>query len=126
MDKKILVESYIAEGQALISNLDNAGFPVYGAMWIFDVESGIWKLIIVTPRVDVIGPLETYRQISELMESLHEVLLKDIVATSPNNRFVMLLKSAISTERDANVGIRFTGNTINNFFVPDAYIYRLS
>ncbi len=126
MDKNILVDSYILEGKTLIENLDRAGFPVYSAVWILDMASETWKLLIATPKIDDVGPHETYRQISEQMTGLNEVLLKDLVAVSPNNDLISLLRSVISTERNAIIGTRFTGNTINNFLIPDAYIYRLS
>jgi hypothetical protein len=50
----------------------------------------------------------------------------NISALSPRNRLVQLLKLAIRTAPSAIAQIRFTSNTINNVFVEDALIYRLS
>lgn len=126
MDNAILVDDYIKDGEKLIKNLDEVGFPVYSTLWYFDPESRTWKLMIATPRVDELGPHETYSQISKYFKNVNNLVLKDIVAVSNKNDFINLLKSAIKTERHAIQGIRFSNNTINNYFIGDAYIYRLS
>ena len=126
MDKKLLVDNYITEGKTLIKRLDKAGFPVTSAFWFFDTGSDDWKLILATPYYDTKGPHDTYQEISKYMKKIEEISLKNIQTLSPNNQLISLLKSVLITEKNAIMGIRFTGNTINNIFIPDAYIYRLS
>ena len=126
MDKKILVDNYIKEGKTLIKSLDKAGVPVTSAFWFFDTGSEDWKLILATTYYDTKGPHDTYQEISKYTKGIDEVSLKYIQTLSPNNQLISLLKSVLVTKKNAIEGIRFTGNTVNNIFIPDAYIYRLS
>lgn len=126
MDKTILVDDSIKQGKDLIEKLDKSGFPVSSTLWFYDQSSGTWKLIIATPKWDELGPHETYKQISKYVPENQGVSLKNVVALSPDNSLISLLRSAIRTDKNALSGIRLTNNTINNFFINDAYIYRLS
>ena len=128
MDKVILVDNNINAGISLITRLDNAEFPVYSAFWYLDMSSSTWKLIIGSPRINSVGPLEAYGQIFQHVIDMNpnDLSIKDIVILSPDNTLIALLSSVFHTERTQINGLRITNNTINNFFVTDAYIYRLS
>ncbi|OGG15380.1 hypothetical protein A3D77_07615 [Candidatus Gottesmanbacteria bacterium RIFCSPHIGHO2_02_FULL_39_11] len=125
MDTKILVDKYITEGKTLLKNLDSKKFPVNAAMWFYDQNSDSWKYVISSSRVDEEGPLKVYQDIQSYLGN-NIISLKDISVVSPNNNLVVMLKKAISTGRTAISGIRFSKNTINNYFIEDAYIYRMT
>lgn len=126
MGISILVDNYINEGKTLIQDLDKAGFTVNSALWFLDTSSNSWKLIIASPVLDLTGPSEAYHRIQNNMTNVHDLLLNDISIVSPNNNLIVLLKSAFQTGKNDITGVRFTNNTINNFFISDAYIYRLA
>lgn len=126
MDTKILVDKYIKDGEALLKNLDSKKFPVNAALWFYDQNSDSWKYIISSSRVDKEGPLKVYQDIQSYLGGKTEISLKDISVISPNNYLVLNLKTAINTGKTAISGIRFSKNTINSFFIEDAYIYRMA
>jgi hypothetical protein len=127
MDTKLLVEKNIKEGKKLLENLDAHEYHVNAALWFFDQNSDTWKYIVSTPKVDKEGTLKVYKEIQNLLqESKQDIALKDISVVSPTNSLVRVLQSAISTAPKGISGIRFSRNTINNFFIEDAYIYRIA
>ena len=128
MAKTILVDSDKEAGKALIKKLDEASFDVRGALWFYLPDSEEWRLILASPAVDTRGPKEAYEQVqSQLQQSDqgHELSLQNISLVSPNDNLIKLLKSAVRTGK-AIANIRFTRSVINNVFIEDAYIYRLT
>lgn len=126
MDTKILVDKYINDGKALLKSLDSKKFPVNAAMWFYDENSDSWKYVISSPKVDEEGPLKVYQDIQSYLGNKSDISLKDISVVSPNNNLMLMLKKAINTGKTAISGIRFSNNTINNYFIEDAYIYRMT
>ena len=120
-----LVDAEMNLGRELISSLQQAGFPVNAALWLYFPEASEWRFLIATPMVDQKGPLATYREVQRALKSFvpSEIPLRRITVVGPQDELVQALRSAIRT--GAGCGIRITNNTINNFFVEDAYIYRL-
>ncbi|PER24661.1 hypothetical protein CN490_22925 [Bacillus cereus] len=129
MDKAILVERDFKDGALLIKSLDANKFPVSSAFWIYNSESELWRLIIATPLVDLLGRRNAYTQVNKIIHKLGaniDIPLQSISVISPKHMLVKVLRKAIHTESDAISSIRFTNNTIGNSFIEDAYIYRMS
>jgi hypothetical protein len=128
MDKKILVETNIEEGKKLVDALDRSKFTLSGALWFYYSKVDEWRLLLVSPLVDVIGPRKAYTIIQNVIEDLRPVSISiiDISVLSPKNSLVQLLRIAIRTDPKAISQIRFTQNTISNVFLEDALIYRLT
>lgn len=128
MGKTLLVDKDIEDGKRLIKALDKSDFPVDGALWFYFTTSDEWRLLLVSPLVDEKGPKEVYASIQLVMAKLKlplGILLKRISVLSPKSELIQLLRMAISTGPGISE-IRFTRNTINNVFIEDALIYRLS
>ena len=128
MDKTILVERDFEAGVKLIHKLDESEFKVHSALWFYNSEIDVWRLLIATPLVDKLGPHEVYKKVKaaiDKMEQPFEISLESISVISPTNMLIKILGVAIKTSPDAIDGIRFTRNTINNVFIEDAYIYRV-
>ena len=107
--------------------MDAHKYPVNAALWFFDQNSDTWKYILSTPKVDKEGPLKVYQEIQNLLrEGKEAIALKDISVVSPTNSLILNLKTAITTPSKAISGIRFSRNVVNNFFIEDAYIYRVA
>jgi len=51
--------------------------------------------------------------------------LQDITVVSPDEPMVNLLRTAVTTPPISISPIHFAGNSINNVFIDDAYIYRM-
>ncbi|GAI16757.1 unnamed protein product [marine sediment metagenome] len=128
MDKNILVEKNIEEGKILVEALDRSLFTLKGALWYYYLKHDEWRLLLVSPLVDRLGPKRSYTIIQNVIQDLHlfSISIIDISVLSPKNRLIQLLKIALSTGPRDISKIRFTRNTINNVFVEDALIYRLA
>jgi hypothetical protein len=127
MDKTVLVDKTIKEGEKLIEVLDNTQFDVRAAMWFYSTENDEWRFIVASPFVDLNGPKKTYEFIQKELKNLPEdfgIPLKSITVLSPQNELIRLIRIAIRTNKGIS-GIRFTKNVINSVFVEDVYIYRI-
>ena len=49
-----------------------------------------------------------------------------ISVVEQNHEVIHLLRNVIHTEPNSILGIRFNHNVVNNVFIEDAYIYRMS
>ncbi|MFD2618592.1 hypothetical protein [Terrilactibacillus laevilacticus] len=128
MDKTILVEQDLKNGEKLIRKLDELKFTVHSALWLYIPESDIYRLLIATPLVDELGPQEVYRKIKSTIDMIgepFEISLQSITAISPKNELIKTLGMLIKTDANKISGIRFTRNTINNIYIEDSYIYRI-
>lgn len=128
MDRKILVDDYINEGKRLIEELDGEQFPIKSALWFYYADSGFWKLLIASPKLEEDGPIKVYKYIQRIIGKMNvkHITLNDISVITSSHNLIQLLSSAISTGGKSVSGIRFTANTINNTYIEDAFIYRLS
>jgi len=75
MYKRILVSDLLAEGQRLLEALARNRFPMVAALWSYFPESMEWRLVIVSPVVDRIGPLRAYRRIQRVLATTKPSLL---------------------------------------------------
>lgn len=128
MDKTLLVREKIEEGKKLIEAIDRSDFQLTGALWFYLVENNDWRLILVTPLLEISGPRKIYEKIQLLIRDLPTpfgIGLENISVMSPHDKLIKLLRIAIRTSPGLSE-IRFSKNTINNVFIEDAIIYRLT
>jgi hypothetical protein len=95
-------------------------------MWFYDPNASEWWFLVATPMVDTNGPRAAYASIQKVLKKLDppvDLVFRKISVLSPKAPLIKLLRTAIRTPGVS--GIRFTHNTINNFFIEDAYIYLL-
>lgn len=125
--KEILTKEMIEAGAKLTRHLDQAHLVVSASLWLYIPESNIWRLMIASPEVTTYGPRRVYQKIqSVLSQILGEELdigLKDISVVENDNPLIVLLRTAVRTDGGIS-GIRFSKNSINGYFIEDAYIYR--
>lgn len=128
MDKATLVEKDIKDGKSLIEALDRSEFLLSGALWFYFSKAEEWRLLLVTPSVDSIGPRQSYKVIQSVIEDFPPsfgISIINISVRSPKDILIQLLRTAIRTGPEISE-IRFSRNTINNVFIEDALIYRLT
>jgi len=128
MGKATLVDADMKAGEALLNRLDETKFDVKAALWFYMPDSEEWRLILASPTVDAEGPKKAYEKVQSQLQGLdqgYELTLQNISLVGPGDKLIKLLKSAIKTGK-AISHMRFTGNVINNVFIEDAYIYRLT
>ena len=123
-----LVESKIKVGEELIRNLDEVGFPVQAALWLYLPEPDLWRLVIGTALVKSDGPKATYARIDDIIrDSLgdDDLSLREISVVEPNDSRIATLRGMISTD-SGDAGIEGSRNAILNVFIEDAYVYRMT
>jgi hypothetical protein len=128
MGKAMLVDTDVKAGEALLNKLDRTKFDVKAALWFYMPDSEDWRLIIASPTVDAEGPKKAYEKVQSQLQELEQqyvLTLANISVVSPSDNRVNILKAAVNTGPGVS-HIRFTGNVINNVFIEDAYIYRLT
>jgi hypothetical protein len=124
--KEALTEGMIRGGASLTSKLDESGWPIVGAFWLFDPEENHWKLMIVSPEVTTRGPREAYEAISVALAGLphHFTDLQYITVIAPSHPLVRALATAVKTGR-AIEAIRFSRQALAGRFIDEIYLYRL-
>jgi hypothetical protein len=118
-----LSEARIKAGADLVRALDERRVPVTAAMWLFHPESMTWRLNIATPEVRHQGPKGIYKRIQKVLGDT-SLSMNDIAVRDSHDPLIDLFRVAIRTTGPDIAGIRFSGNTINGVYIPDAYIYR--
>jgi hypothetical protein len=120
-----LVEKNIRDGEELIKALDRSKLEVKAALWFYNVETDIWRLIIASPYVDKQGPKEAYRLVQTELGKLSslDIALDEISMVGNKNDLIELLRKAVHVD---GIGkIRFRRNAIQSMFIEDALIYRM-
>lgn len=136
MVKTSLVEADLIAGWRFLTALfippeRRTIFRVKGAFWLYYPESEEWRLVIATPLVDEIGPLETYARLHPvLQEVLFEIqptdlYLQNIAVISPRGHpLVKLSRGAKRTLGDFRY-VRLTKATVAGAYIEDAYVYMI-
>ncbi|WP_412026456.1 DUF3800 domain-containing protein [Deinococcus yunweiensis] len=125
MDSATLVNEQRVAGAKLLRLLDRALFPVQAALWLYETETGIWRLILATPWVRQFGPLEAYRQVQQTLMGLPEapLLLSRVQLLADDDPFVQSLATTLPLSGSEQLEVR--GETAGAFELPHAFIYRL-
>ncbi len=118
----------IAAGRDLINRLDKVHFTIDAFLWIYNGELDVWRLLIATPEVKRLGPIQAYKKIQSIVlktSADNEVIsLSNISVVDSNYPLISVLRKFVKIG-PATGGVRLSRNTINGFFIEDAYIYRI-
>ena len=122
----ILSPAVILSGKQLLNAVDSK-LPVDAAFWLLPPDTSSWRLVLASPAVRIEGPKSVYKKLMALLKRIQpppELSMKSVSVIDTTDPVVNLFRSAIKTTRGIG-DIRFTRNTINGVFIPDAYIYRI-
>jgi len=127
MAEAILVNDDIEAGRELVRLLDEAGFPVTAAAWIYFSDVEEWRLVIRTPKA-ARNLQETYLEVARAMDAKGDLRtrlnLARIKLVPPTDQMLEALGSVV---RVAGLkSIRFSRNVVNGIYIDDALIYRLA
>ena len=124
-----LTPDMINSGGLIVAALDKLNLVVKGAFWLLLPEQRVWRLVIASPEVRLLGPKAVYRKVVAALQRLpaeaDPIGTKDISVVEDKDPLVVLLRSMISTGPGIS-GIRFSRNVINGQLIEDAYIYRIA
>ncbi|MEO7649561.1 MAG: hypothetical protein ABIZ80_03770 [Bryobacteraceae bacterium] len=125
MYKKILVADYIQHGRDIIGALRNARFPITEAFWYDFPELDEWRLILASPIVHVMGPLEAYTLLNRVLSEIGNPLsVSDISLFSPVSSEYRALRIAALGPGRLRAGPA-TGRRKQDISFNDAYLYSL-
>lgn len=122
MAEDVLVSADIERGAALVRAMDEAGFPVLGAMWLYRTDLEAWRLTIATPRAanlwDALGEVQKIGR----EHGFDGIDLARINLVPPSDRTISALSRARRLEGLG--GVRLLTSMIDGVYIEDAYVYR--
>jgi hypothetical protein len=129
MDTASLVANQIDDGQRLVEELCQGGFPVTAAFWLKASEDSRWRFHVVTPLVDDEGLVQAYRRLHPVVwgmsepRSIDPLEIRLIGPSNPIAHDVLAILRRVPGPRASP--IRWGGITLGNVSVEGAYLYAL-
>lgn len=115
-------------GKKVLEDLSSR-MPIAVAFWYLLPDSG-WRYVLASPQFDKLVSVDAYEALQEELDNISDpeesTFINNVSIVKTSHPLVGLLKQAINTGSEAISGIRFTGNVINDQYIKDAYIYRVS
>jgi len=129
MYTQTLVEKSIVDGQRLVQALEQTGLNPRAAFWYFNPELDAWKLMISLPLMDTGDHQQAYKVVERTRMAAHPeipIALNDIHLQSSHSALVGAVRAAVRTlPSNLRAGSHHIGQTVNNQFIGDVYIYRV-
>lgn len=110
-------------GAQLVRDLDATRLDVRAAFWLFDTESGRWRLHLAVVQVDSWGPKRIYAKIQTLLRGNRNLAPTEVSIVSPRHRTVRSLRSVVQTGKSLKA-VQPSDNVANGEFIEDALVYR--
>jgi len=124
MVAEVLVSEDIAAGRNVIAALDEAGFPVEVAFWLYESNLDRWRLWIGTPRAS--GDLQkAYVRVANILSSVTDRRVLDlpqITLAMPDDRMIRAVKSLIDVKGISDIRLKY--NLSDGVYIEDALVYR--
>jgi len=111
----------------LLITMDKVKIKPKSFFWFFHNNS--WRLIISSDEFKNNSSKDNYLSFINNFKNdknLRQIGLENVTLVDPNDELIKILRSAIKTDSDSISEIRFKSNVINNFYIEDAIIYRLT
>lgn len=127
MASATLVEFDVEAGAELLRQMEGSEVEVRAALWLYFSEAEEWRLVLGTPLVAQIGSRAVYSKIQKILDQSglgDRLLLMSITVMSMDEPLLKALRDMIHV--DGIGGVRFSRNSINNLYIEDAYIYRMT
>lgn len=125
--KEALSRERIEAGRRLIEASESKQLSITAAFWLFETDTGRWKLHLVTPLREN-GPHPAYQALYPIWLGCGfdegDLAFQDIRANAPSDPLATALTRAVSIK--GKPGVRFSRNTVDGHYIEDAYIYKTS
>lgn len=94
-----MVDTDIQAGSNLISSLEAKGIDIDVAAWLQDSETGVWQLVISSPRGGEIGARPIYEAATVVLSNAPDADLDsdNILVASPHEHLIRDLKRLVRT-----------------------------
>jgi hypothetical protein len=126
VDKTALVSFDIANGDRVITALENDGVTPDVALWAVLPEYEDWRLVIASRQLDGLSLLESYSAINAAMRKAGMTFLTEptIFFCRMDEPFIEALRETFATAGDT-YGMRLGGQKFGNQYIEDAFVYRI-
>lgn len=125
--KERLTNEMVEAGAEFVAKLDEMGFPVRSALWLFVPEMEDWRLLISSPRVLGDGTREVHRITDVAAKALgpvaEKLLRKAVYLVDLNVDFRDMLKKGLKTGPGIS-RIHLRKDVIGGHIIDEALIYR--
>jgi hypothetical protein len=105
---------------------NNKQFPIEGIFWLLEPEAGEWHLVIASPKAEMLGPRDAYRELAALTNDIpanSRQLLK-IKLISPKDPMYDALRSVFAQTASVE-GARLGNTMVGGTFIDEAYLYEV-
>ena len=105
---------------------NNKDFPIQGILWLLEPEAGEWHLVIASPKTEMLGPRDAYRELAALTNDIpanSRQLLK-IKLISPKDPMYDALRSVFAQTASVE-GARLGNTMVGGTFIDEAYLYEV-
>ena len=105
---------------------DNQDFPIQGVLWLLEPEAREWLLIIASPKVDTLGPLNAYRELAEATRDIPSGFGQrfKIELMSPRHPFYQALRTLFAHTASVE-GARLGNTQVDGTYIEGAYLYEV-
>ncbi len=127
MDNVTLVESQIEDGQKLIAELEQQGFPVTAVFWLKTIDDPQWFLYLAASVVDKRRGVKPYGRIQAIVRQMPQPFwidpldVKLIGTTEPLTEAILEMLRRYPGKRP----VHYTGDHLGDVSIDGAYIYAL-
>jgi hypothetical protein len=125
MDKATLVSIDLERGEEVVKVLDEADLQIKVAVWLFSPDHDDWRLVLASRQLD--GSRHAYGLVNDALDRAgYPVEKVPLLWIMPmNDPFIRDLRRRFGKAKNVE-GMRLGLRTIGNWFVEDAYAYRIS
>ena len=127
--KEMLTQEMIQAGAEITRRLDEADLEVRASLWLYIPDKNLWRLIVASPAVRRDGPKKVYQKIQTILSKMSDktwkIPLYDISVVEESDPLIVSLCTSMGTKAEIS-GRRFSRDTINGYFIEDAYIYKMT
>jgi hypothetical protein len=129
MAEEALVESLIADSEALVKSLEDQGDKPRSVMWHYFSDADEWRLLVAGPSFDALLPKQealAYQKIATAMNSagLSSLSIGQIKIVRTDYPLLTTMRFVVGTGPDGTSRIHMKDNTINGTFVKEMLVLR--
>jgi len=125
MDKATLVNIDLDRGAEVLKVLDSTDLGIKVALWLFSPDHDDWFLVLASRQLD--GSKHSYGVVNQALVKAGYAIEKapPLWIMPMNDPFIRGLRKTFGKAKNVE-GMRLGLQTIGNWFIEDAFVYRIS
>jgi hypothetical protein len=125
MAEKTLLDFEVNKGLEFIRKLDEDGYDIQSALWLYQEDAERWKLLLYSPEFKKETGSEEYGKLFQELQLVSpngELPFESLRLVYHNDRFLDAIKCMTTVKGLSTV--RVSSGMLNGIYVNDALIYR--